>query len=354
MIVVAAGGVRSVEAQQQAFRLSTLSLVEPHVFLPQLGCGDSTALVNSLINGEVGGCDKLDPNQPNADPCEFSLNLVAIFDPLTQTPGPGGALNFGIYPSCIRNGGMVDCTGPPSDLIPTTYSNQAAGGTCLGPIAGTVGPMNVGNYSPPVATTSGPCAVTDVLNLILDIGDDPPITIPLVGAQLAAQYSGDPATSLVNGLARGFLSEETANQVVLNIPPFLSNVPFSSLFKGGTGSCVGDDRDFNPPGDSNGDRGWWFYLSFTGSPVTVPEVVVPTPTATAPVPTATPTAPSAMCPGDCNGNGDVPIEEVQTVAAIFLDALPASACPAANTDGLPGVFIFELQGAVNSFRLGCP
>jgi hypothetical protein len=349
-------------AQQRAFRLSSISLLEPHVFPVQLNCIDGTGFVNPLINGEITACDKLDPNQPNAEPCELSLNLVAIFDPLVQAPDTGGILNFAVFPSCIRNGGVVDCAEAPSQTVPTTYSNEGTGVPCLGAIPGTVGPRNVGNYSPPVATTTGPCLVTDILNLEFNLGD---INIPLMGAQLAAQYSGDPATGLINGLARGFLSEATAAAIVLNFPPLLTNVQFSSLFKGGAGStCTGDDRDFNPPDDMNGERGWWFYLAFTADPVEAPEIVVPTPTATSPqntptptlpAPTATPTSPSSvMCPGDCNGDDQVPIEEVQTAAGIFLSALPLSACPAADADTSGQVFIFELQRVVNSFRLGCP
>ena len=372
---------QSASAQtQQSFRLSSLSLLEPHVFLPALGCSDSTGLVNNLITGQVASCD---PLGETAEPCEHTLNLVAVFDPLVQTPGPGGELaqcisgsepcnlNFGLFPSCIREGESVSCEEPPSNIIPTNYNNAGVGFSCLGPIAGTVGPNNTGNYIPAVSPVTGPCVVTDVINLRLDLGDDPPITIPLDGAQLAARYSGDPATALINGLARGFLSEATADEIILNFPPFLTNVPFSSLFKGGMGSCpTNDDRDFNPPGDTAGERGWWFYLTFTADPADVPEIVVPTPTATVPldptptatlpqptetpVPTETPTVPVPACPGDCDGNGEVPIEEVQTAAAIFLDAMPVSACPAADPDGSGGVLIFEVQRVVNSFRLGCP
>jgi hypothetical protein len=56
------------------------------------------------------------------------------------------------------------------------------------------------------------------------------IPLALSDTYLAATYVGDPATSLTNGLIRGFISETAANNTI--IPGHLWPVqPLSSLFR---------------------------------------------------------------------------------------------------------------------------
>jgi hypothetical protein len=83
---------------------------------------------------------------------------------------------------------------------------------------------------------------------------------------------------------------------------------------------------------------------------------LPTPTPTGPTPSATPTATSTpepmACPGDCNGDGAVAIDELIGGVA---DALGGAApCRAFDLDGDGLITISELVSAVNMALGGCP
>lgn len=412
-------------AQRKAFRVSSLSIADPQIFLQEIGgCANAlNPILNSVLNTQyLQLCEPVTEGQP--DPCTFGFNLLAVFDPLVQTasgssPVPctsGGQpcdLDFALVDECTRTGGAsgtTTCSTMTEFIAPTTYSNALPGVTCLAPHAGTFGANNTGSPAVAAVTGSGAnnCAVSGTLDLIFELGDGL-ITIPLKGAQLAARYNGNPATSLTSGLARGFLSEADANAIMIDIditsPVVLSiNEPLSYLLAGGETNCktTNDDRDTNPPGELNGERGWWFYLTFAATSVTVGEfptptatstvgLATPTPTATppststpvftntpiptntpptpptstptdtppAPTPTVTPIPPTntpvqAACPGDCDGNGVVPINEVQRVANIYLETQPLSQCTRAdrNNDGM--VAINEVVLASNSYQFDCP
>jgi hypothetical protein len=76
-----------------------------------------------------------------------------------------------------------------------------------------------------------------------------------------------------------------------------------------------------------------------------------TPSRTAP-PTSTPTP--ATCPGDCNGDGAVTVDELIQGVQIALGNAPVTRCPAfdINVDGV--VTIDELVIAVNDVLTACP
>ena len=62
----------------------------------------------------------------------------------------------------------------------------------------------------------------------------------------------------------------------------------------------------------------------------------------------------AQCPGDCDGNGAVSIDEVVTGVNIGLAILPLDRCAAADGDGDGEVSIDEVIAALN-YGLGeCP
>ena len=87
----------------------------------------------------------------------------------------------------------------------------------------------------------------------------------------------------------------------------------------------------------------------------------PTPTFTAtasitptPTPTVTPTPPTLRtCPGDCNGDGMVTVDELLTAVDIGLGSTPLSRCAAvdANDDG--NVTVDEITQATNRALNGC-
>jgi hypothetical protein len=79
----------------------------------------------------------------------------------------------------------------------------------------------------------------------------------------------------------------------------------------------------------------------------------PTPTATptfAATPTRTPTI--GACSGDCNGNGQVLVDELVTLVSIALGNAPPAACPHGVASGA-AVNVALLVRAVNSALAGC-
>lgn len=74
-------------------------------------------------------------------------------------------------------------------------------------------------------------------------------------------------------------------------------------------------------------------------------------TPTSPPPTSTPTRPA--CPGDCNGDGSVGINELITAVNINLGSRPVGDCTAADLNGNSMVAINELISAVRANLDGC-
>ncbi len=62
----------------------------------------------------------------------------------------------------------------------------------------------------------------------------------------------------------------------------------------------------------------------------------------------------AGCPGDCNGDGKVTINELITAVRIALGLATLSACPAADVNANQQAEINELIAAVNAALYGCP
>jgi hypothetical protein len=194
-----------------------------------------------------------------------------------------------------------------SNTSSTTYTSQTSG-TCLGPITGTLG-STAGAFAGAIApnSPSGTCFVsmptTFTLSLEFELsGTVEQLNVDLQSAQIAGQWSGDPATAITTGLLRGFLRMQDADQQNLTIN--VDNVGDVNInlgrdilpdggnahgcggvartFPGGitagnnthqTGvhrqaSCsnAGDARDlFNPgAGASYQNCGWWFYVNYTG------------------------------------------------------------------------------------------
>ena len=82
-----------------------------------------------------------------------------------------------------------------------------------------------------------------------------------------------------------------------------------------------------------------------------------TPTATSASATPTPSAKRTQAPpaciGDCNGDGEVSIDELITVVNIGLGTTPFVECPAGDGDGDGDITIDEILRAVNAALHGC-
>lgn len=134
----------------------------------------------------------------------------------------------------------------------------------------------------------------------------------------------------------------------------------------GTATLFGAGNSVNLSGTSFGDMS-----ATTTYQVAVADVATPTPTASPEVPTLTPTptetpeppppTPTAtpdpsigVCVGDCDGSGDVTVNEIVSGVNIALGNSDLALCPTldANQDGL--VTVNELLQAVNAAVNGCP
>ncbi len=71
------------------------------------------------------------------------------------------------------------------------------------------------------------------------------------------------------------------------------------------------------------------------------------------VPTPTPSPPPPACPGDCDGNAVVAVNELVLGVSIASGRLALDACPAFDTNGDGSVDISELITAVRAALVGC-
>ena len=231
-----------------AFRFTDLDVKDPHIFVSVLGCNDVTnpSLVPFSVNAELQKNIEMD-NDGDGD---LDLSPTLVFRGFNQTAATQPVeLHFATCTVATQQNPTV-CRPDTAAPIMATATFMSTG-SCLGAAMGTVRP-----YSPAVTASTGPCFVTDAVTVTIDLGGIP---ITLRDARIAATYVGNPATTLSNGLLRGFISEADANNTIIPMSfPIVGGRPLSSLLPGGTNNCnSGDDRDTN-----NGVRGWWFYLNY--------------------------------------------------------------------------------------------
>ena len=133
--------------------------------------------------------------------------------PLRQTAGASTTLEIQ-FASCTAPVAGTSCSA--NGAITTSVALTQTTGTCLEPIPGTV----VHNYSPIITLPTGPCYVSPVIstfNVALT-----GIAIPMRDTRIAATYVGDPATSTIQGLLYGFVSEAFA--MTANVPEMVPGI----------------------------------------------------------------------------------------------------------------------------------
>jgi hypothetical protein len=64
--------------------------------------------------------------------------------------------------------------------------------------------------------------------------------------------------------------------------------------------------------------------------------------------------PPAMCSGDCNGDGQVTVDEILTMVSIALGNTPVTACDAGDANQDNEITVDEILTAVNNALNGCP
>jgi cysteine-rich repeat protein len=245
-------------AEPTVFRASDADLRDPHIYVdvPFVGCTDVT---DSAPLGQASANDNLqDAVTMDGDGDGFlDLSLMLIFRPLDQVSATGNVdVATGL---CTDPIATTSCDLDPAvPAQPTTYTNMSSG-TCLAPYPGTV---STAGYVPAITDATASCFVTAAVTITLDLQGT---MVPLYDAQVGGTYVGAPATSLTNGLMRGFISETDADLITIDLGP-LGMATLSSLLPGGTGNCAShDDRDVGLDGVT---MGWWFYLNFPADVVT--------------------------------------------------------------------------------------
>jgi hypothetical protein len=233
-----------------AFRFTDLDIRDPHIRVRFLGCRDvtDTALLGFSVNGQIATSIATDDDADG----NLDFSPLLVFRPLDQAAAstPVDVLTG----ACTATDPTSCSTGGATPLV--TDATNTATGTCLAPIAGTTS-----GYTPAVTSPADACFTSGEGTLQLILADIP---ITLTNTQVAAEYQGDPATGLVDGLLRGFISEAQADATVLPTTlPLVGGRALSSLLAGGTGGCATtSDKD-----TVNGVTGWWFYLNFTAQQV---------------------------------------------------------------------------------------
>jgi len=250
------------------FRPSDLDLREPHVYVdvPFFGCNDITdmgILGNPSVNAQLQTAVQTDADADG----DLDLSFLIIFRPLDQTvPLTLGAMDFTTGDCTPPLAGTTCDIAPMAMLRPSTFTNLGTG-TCLDTIAGTTYGPYAPNATPATAMGTNACFYVEPIDLPLTLAG---AMFTLHEAQLGARYVGSPATTLSNGLMRGFLTEADADVATLDPTlPLVGGNPLSSVLPGGTGNCAGhSDIDMGPDGAGGTTTGWWFYLNFPADLVT--------------------------------------------------------------------------------------
>jgi cysteine-rich repeat protein len=252
------------QLEPKAYRMVSLSFKDPHVYVNAIiACIDVT---NSAPFGMASLNQRIsDSISMDVMPMDgfLDLNILMVFRPLNQTPGGQTPMSV-TFGKCTAPAAGTTCR--PNIMQTSTTASNLASGMCLGVLPGT----HTQSYGA-ITIPQAPCfesAAGVTLTILLN-----GITLPMHDARVAATYSGNPASQLVNGLIRGFVTEADANALILpaNLGP-LSGHPLSFALPGGSPpapeqpNCENSDHSDMDTGP-DGQRGWYFYLNFTAAPV---------------------------------------------------------------------------------------
>ena len=246
-----------------AYRYTQLVLRDPHLFitLPVFGCFDFTDNDFPLGAGPSANSQIATALSSDGDLDGFlDLSPILLFRPFDEAAS-GFRLDQGTG-ACTAPVAGTTCDLDGVTVPQTTSYDGLAVGTCLSTLPGTTS-----GYVPPTPEPVGPCFVSAARSSTLSFLGTP---VPLVDVQIAAE-TVDPSilgpaapTDFESGLIRGFLSEATANLILLPPDlPLVGGLPLSVLLPGGVNNCaIGDDRDTHL-----GESGWWFYFEFSAEDV---------------------------------------------------------------------------------------
>jgi hypothetical protein len=230
-----------------AFRINSMTLKDPHAFTRVFICLDITSQLNTQISTALTSDGDGDG--------DLDLSLVSVFRPLNQT-APSTPMDI-TFPDCTAPATGTRCTLPAGGTVVNSNANNQASGTCLGTL-----PMTTRSSYGTITMPSGPCFSSDQETITLSLGGVP---LTLHEARIGATYSGVPASQLINGLIRGFVTQADADATILpSTIMVVGGMRLSAILPGGMGNCQ-SNSDMDTAMD--GTRGWYFYLNFTAVPV---------------------------------------------------------------------------------------
>jgi cysteine-rich repeat protein len=238
-----------------AFRVSQMEIKDPHIYYDGT-CGDITAIANFLLNDAIV-TDKTMPPDASLD-----LNVITVFRPLAQMAGSSELeADFGAKCTVPVAPASTACTSDGTNTVDSNATN-ATTGICLDTLPGTT----FAGYSPAITKPAAPCFTSDSETLDVNLGT---VVIRLDAARLAGTYVGVPATSISDGLIRGFISKERARTTVFPADlPLVGGKTLAQLLVGGDNACTlpggGTDLDVGPDGTT---QGWYFYINFQSAKI---------------------------------------------------------------------------------------
>ena len=227
-----------------AFRITQLAMRDPHLYLDGFNnsCNDSSMFADGAIQRPIDHDDNNDGY--------FDDSQVIVLRPLAQ--GDGAMTPVSVYFGAQCTANATTCM--PGTLAPgNDTATSAATGTCLTTLAGTTKP-----YNPAVTPATGPCFSTGAINMTATIFGT---QVPLQQVQVGATYTGSPATGMMNGVIRGFVTEADAEASDISLGIFTAKL--ARLLPGGQNNCA-NFSDMDMLGTT---RGWWIYFNFTATSV---------------------------------------------------------------------------------------
>ena len=291
-----------------------------------LQCGGTA----SGCPGVPGGCANADKNRNGIISAGELTNIISdvlqfpLGCPITTAAAAGME---GVVIQGQRSGGAAGGANP-----------QVAIGNASGAPAGQVTLM--------ISLTKNGTNIVTVLPLILDFD---PNVLALVSCSRAAAVSTGKSIST-------FL--RTAGEVAIQLSGDLETIPDGDIIdctftiSGSASSGVSPVR-FVSANLSDDQFNDFFAMGSDGSVTVNPAQQPPTATQTMVQPTPTPTPPLKPCIGDCNGDGEVPVNELITMVNIALGTANVSSCTAGDADGSGDITINEIVSAVNNALNGC-
>ncbi len=245
-----------------AFRMYSLTLLDPTIkFAPGCNEGIHPLVNNGLTEATVE--DKSTFAPVDALDGLIDLGFVFTFGPQNQGDAESTRASFTIS-DCDRLSKPSPAVNPspcsptitqPESFTPFDITTQAAG-DCLAVI-----PDTADQTVNPVVPGDNGCWVSPEIDFVVALGTV--VQIPLSQTRIAATWDDDPASNIVGGLIRGFLSEEDAESTLIDpTTAFIGGQNLKQSFGSdlSMGDC--DTRD-----DNDGVMGYWVYLAFEAETV---------------------------------------------------------------------------------------